>query len=244
MNISSAASFQTPYPQIAKASMEKNLTEKIEGPVIDEGRVMLTIEKLMHPTVIIEITIEELDELDEFLKTPENLHSVRLDNDRKNAVRFGCFRSKEFHAGETLRKMEGIYSEFKQDLRSKWPDLADKVTGFTVDEDGRLKVTSPPNTLDTKEEEIMNTLLNGTKDLQSLTLKHAKVVIELVQMDKQQFEGKVKVTLSNFHKLIDYGFLLIKGALHMGKTDSWLDQLNKSANIEQHEKKQGLHIEA
>lgn len=50
--------------------MEKNLTEKIEGPVIDEGRVMLTIEKLRAEWKL-HINIEDLDELEEFLKKPD-----------------------------------------------------------------------------------------------------------------------------------------------------------------------------
>ncbi len=73
----------------------------------------------------------------------------------------------------------------------------------------------------------MNTLLNEAKGLQPLTLKHAKAVIELTQLDKPQFEGKVKLDLSNFHKMIDYGLLLNKGALDLESPDSWLDQLHK-----------------
>lgn len=244
MNVSSAASFQMSYSQTMKANTEKHQVEKIERPVVNEKRVWTTIEKLLDPGELTGITIDHLDELEEFLETVEHhINLPRLDR-AKNTARFMFILSKEFHAGETLRKMDGIYSDFKQDLRSKWPGLADKVTGFTVAEDGRLQVTSPPNTLDAFDEEILNTLLNGTKDLQSLTLEHAKAVIELVQMDKQQFEGKVKVDLTNFHKLIDYGLLLNKGALQLGKTDSWLDQLHKNADMEPRENKQGFHIEA
>jgi hypothetical protein len=115
--------------------------------------------------------------------------------------------------------------------------------GFTVAEDGQLKVTSPPDTLTARDEEILNTLLNETKGLQPLTLKHAKAVIELIQLDKPQFEGKVKLDLSNFHKMIDYGLLLNKGALDLESSDSWLDQLHKKADKNPIEKKQGLHIE-
>jgi len=86
--------------------------------------------------------------------------------------------------------------------------------------------------------------LNEAKDLQSLTLKHAKAVIELVKRDKPQFEDKVKLDLSNFHKMIDYGLLLNKGALDLGRENSWLDQLLKKAEKEPGEKRQGLHIEA
>jgi hypothetical protein len=54
----------------------------------------------------------------------------------------------------------------------------------------------------------------------------------------------VKLDLSNFHKMIDYGLLLNKGALDLGRADSWLDQLHKKAEKDPIEKKQGLHIEA
>lgn len=111
--------------------------------------------------------------------------------------------------------------------------------GFTVTEDGQLKVTSPPNTLTARDEEILNALLNEAKGLQSLTLKHAKTVIELVKRDKPQFEGKVKLDLSNFHKMIDYGLLLNKGALDLRSTDSWLDQLHKNAEKYPFEKGRG-----
>lgn len=243
MNISSAASFQTPYPQIAKASMEKNLTEKIEGPVIDEGRVMLTIEKLRTPGTW-GITMDHLDELEEFLKTT-NLGPGSGDlRTHIDSQRYTILWAKERRAELMLSDMEVIYTDFKRELQSKWPDLANKAFGFTVAEDGRLQVIAPPNTLDAWDEETLNSLLNGTKDLQSLTLKHAKAVIELVQLDKNQFEGKVEVSLTNFHKMVDYGLLLNKGALELGKTDSWLDQLHKNADMEQREKKQGFHIEA
>ncbi|MNF05800.1 hypothetical protein D3C80_2056180 [compost metagenome] len=54
----------------------------------------------------------------------------------------------------------------------------------------------------------------------------------------------MKLDLSNFHKMIDYGLLLNKGALDLSSTDSWLDQLHKKAEKEPSERKQGLHIEA
>ncbi|UWF48044.1 hypothetical protein NYP20_22445 [Pseudomonas sp. N3-W] len=243
MNISSAASFQTPYPQIAKASMEKNLTEKIEGPVIDEGRVMLTIEKLRAEWKL-HINIEDLDELEEFLKKPDldkkfdSLHSEI--KSFKSLMIWG----KEARAGDMLLDMEVMYSELKQNLRNKWSVLADKVTGFTLGEDGLLKVTSPPNTLDEWESNILNALLNENKALVSVTLKHATTVIELVQLDKKQFADKVTLNLGNFHKFIDYGLLLNKGALSLHAPDSWLDQLHKNADMEQREKKQGFHVEA
>jgi hypothetical protein len=121
--------------------------------------------------------------------------------------------------------------------------LADKAFGYTVAEDGQLQVTAPPNMLTAWEQDTLNTLLNQRKDLQSLSFNHAKAVIELVQLDKKQFEGKVTLDLTNFHKMIDYGLLLNKGALDLRSTDSWLDQLYKKAKEEPIEKKQGLHIQ-
>lgn len=152
--------------------------------------------------------------------------------------------SNDLRAADTLKDIEGIYSDFKKDLQSKWPGLADKVFGFTVAENGQLQVTSPPNGLDDFDKKILNTLLNETKDLQSLTLKHAKAVMELVQLDKEQFAGKLIVDLTNFHKIIDYGLLLNKGALQLEKTDSWLKQLHTYAEMTKVGEKQGLHIEA
>jgi hypothetical protein len=98
--------------------------------------------------------------------------------------------------------------------------------------------------LNTWEEEALNTLLNETKDLQPLTLKHAKDAIELIQMDRKYFEGKLNVDLTNAHKMIDYGLVLNKGALELRAPDSWLDQLYKNAEKDPFEKKQGLQIDA
>ncbi|MBV6824927.1 hypothetical protein [Pseudomonas sp. PD9R] len=241
MNISAAASFQIPYSQMVKPNTEKTQTEEIKSPVMDE-RVKLTIEKLRAPEVT-GITSDDLDELEAFFRT-SNQGPGFTDLCPLIAVsRYAILWVKENRAADTLRTMEGIYSDFKKDLSSKWSGLADKAFGFTVAEDGQLQVTAPPNTLTAWEKETLNTLLNESKDLQSLTLKHANAVIDLVQLDTQQFGGKAKVDLSNFHKLIDYGLLLNKGALELGETDSWLDQLHKNAEKGQNEKKQGLHIE-
>jgi hypothetical protein len=189
------------------------------------------------------ISTADLDELDIFLETPGlGPGYVELLN-RIKSVRYTILWAKELRAADTLHTMVGVYTDFKRDLHSKWPKLADKVFGFTVAEDGRLQVTAPPNTLDAREEQTLNTLLNKTKDLQSLTLKHAKAVIELVQLDKQQFEGKVKLDLTNFHKMVDYGLLLNKGALQLRSANSWLDQLHKNAEKDPTDKKLGLHIE-
>ncbi|MNO68382.1 hypothetical protein D3C76_592110 [compost metagenome] len=242
MNVSAAASFQVPYPQTVKANTEKAQSKKVEGFVVDEKRVNLTIEKLRSP-IKTGITSEDLDELEKFLE-------VSGTGSKYSGLRYEikCHRdlilwAKELRAGDMLHDMEGIYANFKKDLQSKWPGMAKNVIGFTIAEDGRLKVTSPPNTLTPKEEEILNSLLNKTKGLQALTLKHAIAVIELVQLDKPQFEGKVKLDLSNFHTLIDYGLLLSKGALDLRSPDSWLDQLHKKSDQDPSVKKQGLHIE-
>jgi hypothetical protein len=53
----------------------------------------------------------------------------------------------------------------------------------------------------------------------------------------------VKLDLTNFHKMIDYGLLLNNGALQVQYAGSWLDQLHKNAEKDPIEKNQGLHIE-
>jgi hypothetical protein len=243
MNISAAASFQIPNPQPVKTSTETAQPKKVEDLAIDEKRVNLTIEKLRSP-IRTGITSKDLDDLEKFLE-------VSGTGSKYSGLPYQieCYRdvilwAKELRAGDMLRDMEGIYADFKKDLQSKWSSMAKNVIGFTIAEDGQLKVTSPPNTLTPKDEEILNSLLNETKGLQSLTLKHAITVIELVQLDKPQFEGKVKLGLSNFHTLIDYGLLLSKGALDLRSPDSWLDQLHKKSEQDPRVKKQGLHIEA
>lgn len=244
MNVNTAASFQVPYPQTVKANTEKTQLDKVEIPVMDD-RLRLTIEKLRAPQgVPRNLSSEKLNEVDEFLNALEPQNEFTDLPRLVKSFRYSMIRHHEFQAGLVLKNMEGVYSDFKKDLQSKWSGLANNVMGFTVAEDGQLKVTSPPNTLTAKDEEILNTLLNEAKGLQSLTLKHVKAVIELVQLDKPQFEGKVKLDLSNFHKLIDYGLLLNKGALDLGRSDSWLDQLHKKSEKDPNEKRQGLHIEA
>ncbi len=242
MNIG-AEWYQIPYPNAAVAKAEVDKLDKPEGLVIDENRVKSTIDKLLTPLQK-NMTNDDLDEVEKFLDviSPNgNYMGLRTEVKGFRAV---ILWGNELRAGDMLREMEGIYSDFKKDLQSKWSGLANKPMGFTVTEDGQLKVTSPPNTLTARDEEILNALLNEAKGLQSLTLKHAKTVIELVKRDKPQFEGKVKLDLSNFHKMIDYGLLLNKGALDLRSTDSWLDQLHKNAEKYPFEKRQGLHIEA
>jgi len=244
MNVSDAAYFRFSYPQAMRVNTENAQPEKqVEGSVINEQRVWSTIEKLRSPSQR-DITSENLDELEDFLSVTDP--DERLGGLRHEIKGFRALLlwGNELRAGDILREMEGIYSDFKKDLQSKWSGLANKPMGFTVTEDGQLKVTSPPNTLTAREEQILNALLNEAKGLQSLTLKHAETVIELVKRDKPQFEGKVKLDLGNFHKMIDYGLLLNKGALDLGRADSWLDQLHKKAEKDPIEKKQGLHIEA
>ena len=122
--------------------------------------------------------------------------------------------------------------------------MAAKPFGYTVADNGQLQVTAPPNVLTDWEKDTLNILLNKRKDLQSLTFNHAKAVVELVELDKKQFEGKVTLDLNNFHKMIDYGLLFKRSALELTSTDSWLDQLRKKARQEPIERTQGLHIEA
>ena len=244
MNVSAAASFQVPYPQTLKANTETAQPEKVEGPVVNEQRGRFLIDKIMGRGEQKGYTFEDLKEVEAFLETNDRGPDDCGLYFRMKRARNGFLLGKEIQAGIKLREMEEIYSDFKKDLQNKWSGLANKPMGFTVAEDGQLKVTSPPDTLTARDEEILNTLLNETKGLQTLTLKHAKLVIELVQMDKPQFEGKVNLDLRNFHKMIDYGLLLNKGALDLRNSDSWLDQLHKKAEKEPSEKKQGLHIEA
>jgi hypothetical protein len=242
MNIG-AEWYQIPYPNAAVAKAEVDKLDKPEGLVIDENRVKSTIDKLLTPLQK-NMTNEDLDEVEKFLDVVSPNGDYMCLRTEIKGFRAVILWGNELRAGDMLREMEKIYSVFKNDLQSKWSGLAPNVMGFTVAEDGQLKVTSPPNTLTARDEEILNTLLNETKGLQSLTLKHAKTVIELVKMDKPQFEGRVKLDLSNFHKMIDYGLLLNKGALDLGRENSWLDQLLKKAEKEPDEKRQGLHIEA
>ncbi|MGF6087639.1 hypothetical protein [Pseudomonas sp. 18173] len=242
MNIGPAW-YQIPRPQAVQAKAEVDKLEKFEGLIIDEKRVKSTIDKLLTPLQG-GMTNEDLDEVEKFLDV---VHPDREYMDLRSEIK--SFRAviqwaNELRAGDMLREMEKIYSVFKNDLQNKWSGLANKPMGFTVAEDGQLKVTSPPNTLTARDEEILNALLNEAKGLQSLTVKHAKTVIELVKRDKPQFEGKVKLDLSNFHKMVDYGLLLNKGALDLRNSDSWLDQLHKKAEKDPIEKKTGLHIEA
>lgn len=239
MNISPAATVQIPYQQTVKTNTEKNESGEIESPVKEERRVRSTIEILrdMPATDMTE------DEIQVLLNTPVPGGYYIRPWSLADIYNFAVLESKKFHAAEKLKQMEGIFSDFKKELNSNWPKLAEKTFGFTVADSGRLQVTAPPNTLAPWEEETLNTLLNGTKDLQLLTLQHTKAVIEVVQLDQREFRGKMKLDMSNFHKMIDYGLLLNKGALELGKTDSWLDQLHKNAEKDQTEKKQGLHIE-
>lgn len=243
MNIGAAAWYQIPYPRAAEAKVEVDQLKRFEGPMIDEKRVKSTIDKLLTPLQT-DMTNEDLDEVEKFLDVVHpDLEYMGLRKEIKS-FRAVILWAKEARAGDMLRDMEGIYSNFKRDLQSQWSGLAHHVMGFTVAEDGQLKVTSPPNTLNARDEEILNGLLNEAKGLQSLTLRHAKAVIELVELDKPQFEGKVKLDLSNFHKLIDYGLLLNKGALDLSSPDSWLDQLHKKSGGHPDETRQRLHVEA
>lgn len=243
MNVSAAASFQVPYPQTLKANTEKAQPEKDDIPVMDD-RLRLTIEKLRAPrSEARNLSSEKLNEVEEFLNALESISGFYDLPPLIKSFRHSMIRHHEFQANLVLKRMEGVYSDFKKDLQSKWSGLAHDVMGFTVAEDGQLKVTSPPDTLTARDEEILNTLLNEAKGLQPLTLKHAKTVIELIRLDKPQFEGKVKLDLSNFHKMIDYGLLLNRGALDLRNSDSWLDQLHKKAEKNPIEKKPGLHIE-
>ncbi|MGF6161077.1 hypothetical protein ABIE16_000342 [Pseudomonas sp. 2725] len=243
MNVSDAAYFRFSYPQAMRVNTENAPEKQVDGSVINEQRVWSTIEKLRSPSQR-GITSENLDELEEFLSVTDPDKKLGELRHEIKGFRGVILWGNECRAGLMLREMEGIYSDFKKDLQSKWSGLANKPMGFTVTEDGQLKVTSPPNTLTARDEEILNALLNEAKGLQSLTLKHAKTVIELVKRDKPQFEGKVKLDLSNFHKMVDYGLLLNKGALDLRNSDSWLDQLHKKAEKDPIEKKTGLHIEA
>ncbi|MGE8154766.1 hypothetical protein ACQKP5_26415 [Pseudomonas vancouverensis] len=243
MNVRAATSFQISYPQAVKVNAELAKPEKVEGPVVDEKKARLTIDMLMGRAPPTAITNEDLDEVETFLET-----NPRGPNDAGLSIRIQWDRQlillgKEIQAGIALREMEDLYANFKQNLQSQWSGLAHLATGFTVSEDGQLKVTSPPNTLTARDEEILTALLNETKGLQPLTLKHAKLVIEMVKLDKPQFEGKVTLDLSNFHKLIDYGLLLNKGALDLSSSDSWLDQLHKKSQTDPDQKRQRLHIE-
>jgi hypothetical protein len=241
MNINTAASFQMPCPKRVKAGTEQNQPDSVEKPVIEE-RVRLAIEKLQAPAVT-GLTMDDLEAVEDFIeKSPLGAGYVGLYT-RIDSFRFTILWAKECRAADALKTIDGIYTDFKANLHSLWPKLADKAFGYTVAEDGQLQVTAPPNMLTAWEQDTLNTLLNQRKDLQSLSFNHAKAVIELVQLDKKQFEGKVTLDLTNFHRLIDYGLLLNKGALDLRSTDSWLDQLYKKAKEEPIEKKQGLHIQ-
>lgn len=230
MNINAAASTQMPNPKMVKAITEQNPPDEVEKPVIEE-RVRLAIEKLQAPAVT-GLTMDDLEAVEDFIeKSPLGAGYVGLYT-RIDCFRFTILWAKESRAADALKEIDAIYSDFKADLHSKWPQLAAKPFGYTVADNGQLQVTAPPNVLKDWEKDTLNILLNKRKDLQSLTFKHAKAVIELVELDKKQFEGKVKLDLTNFHKMIDYGLLLKKSALDLTSTDSWLDQLRKKARQE------------
>lgn len=230
MNINAAASTQMPNPKAVKAITEQNPPDEVEKPVIEE-RVRLAIEKLQAPAVT-GLTMDDLEAVEDFIeKSPLGAGYVGLYT-RIDCFRFTILWAKESRAADALKEIDAIYSDFKADLHSKWPQLAAKSFGYTVADNGQLQVTAPPNVLKDWEKDTLNILLNKRKDLQSLTFKHAKAVIELVELDKKQFEGKVKLDLTNFHKMIDYGLLLKKSALDLTSTDSWLDQLRKKARQE------------
>jgi len=131
-----------------------------------------------------------------------------------------------FEAGVALRKIEKYYQAFRKQLVSLNPDLAYKNWGFTLNHDTSLKVTDPQNTLTAEERSWLFVALNNATELKASTHRHAKAAMALVEHDAEEFGGKYKLDLSNFHKTIDYGQLLTSKNNLMKE---WINQVHASA---------------
>ena len=137
MNVSDAAYFQVPYPQTVKANTEKSQLEKVDIPVMDD-RIRLTIEKLRAPrSEPRNLSSEKLNEVEDFLNTLESLNGFYDLPPQIKSFRYSMIRHHEFQANLMLKKMEGIYSDFKKDLQNKWSGLAHNLSLIHISEPTR-----------------------------------------------------------------------------------------------------------
>ena len=156
----------------------------------------------------------------------------------------GLLNAQNAYAQSLVDKMQGVYDEFREELKAAYPELSKKVFGFTVSAGGDLQVTAPPNVLNKEEQALLNGLLNKAKDLKALTIEHSKAVIEWVKLDKEKFKPVIDLDLSNVHGMINYGLLLNKGASHLEMVGSWLDQMSNNAKREEQEKSGSIDTRA
>lgn len=108
--------------------------------------------------------------------------------------------------------LKTAFEDFKANLASTFPAIADKKFGFTVQADGSLKALNSGGQLSAADLAHLNTLLNGSADLKSAAAAYRDAAIEVVNADSPwsgSYLGGYSLTQDNFAKTIDLGALFV-----------------------------------
>lgn len=137
----------------------------------------------------------------------------------KNAFETDAVREQRISERNTMRpklaglqdEMKPLYEDFKQQVASVFPDLADKEYGISVDEKGELIILNNKNSLNEPQQDILNGLLNrfnGSNALKQLANEHVEATVNWVELDRKPDAtsyriGMFDVNKENYHEVID-----------------------------------------
>jgi len=109
-----------------------------------------------------------------------------------------------------------VFREFMQNLDFIDPDLARKNFGYTLGYDGNVKVLDPKGNLTENEMERLTDEMNrfktaiGKVSFKETVQNHAKIMMGIVDHDKESFGGKQSLSLLNIQDVVDYSKIVMR----------------------------------
>lgn len=100
------------------------------------------------------------------------------------------------------------YREFYERVEDLRPDITSKGFGFTLDEDGKIKILDSGQQLSDADKSWLTEEINAFKDIRLHVNKHATLLMELVEIDTEKFGREYKLNARNFQSTIDYRDIL------------------------------------
>lgn len=110
--------------------------------------------------------------------------------------------------------VKSTFETFKSSLEINEPGLAAKQWGFTVDQDGNLKVLNTAGELNSSDVKRLTQILNGSDALKNASNAFMLATTEIVKADAVWgggYMGRYKVTTDNFQDAVDVAAMFKKG---------------------------------
>lgn len=106
-----------------------------------------------------------------------------------------------------LREINSTFGEFSARLKDLRPDIASSTYGFTLDENGNIKILDGRHPLSEADKLWLTDEINKFKDFRNTVHAHSKALMALVDHTRD-FGGKYNLNRHNFQSVIDYRDIL------------------------------------